>query len=71
MVGLPAAAPLVGEKKAREILYLTRQYSAEEALAMGLVNAVVPDEELDAEVDRWCDQILRRSPRACAWPRSR
>jgi len=52
----------VGEKKAREILYLTRQYSAEEALAMGLVNAVVPDEELDAEVDRWCDQILRRSP---------
>ena len=61
MVGLPAAAQ-VGEKKAREILYLTRQYSAEEALAMGLVNAVVPDEELDAEVDRWCDQILRRSP---------
>jgi naphthoate synthase/2-ketocyclohexanecarboxyl-CoA hydrolase len=53
---------VVGEKKAREILYLTRQYSAEEALAMGLVNAVVPDEELDAEVDRWCTQILRRSP---------
>jgi naphthoate synthase/2-ketocyclohexanecarboxyl-CoA hydrolase len=56
---LPA---VVGEKKAREILYLTRQYSAEEALAMGLVNKVVPDEELDAEVDRWCEQILRRSP---------
>jgi dihydroxynaphthoic acid synthetase len=56
---LPA---VVGEKKAREILYLTRQYSAEEALAMGLVNAVVPDEELDAEVDRWCAEILRRSP---------
>ncbi|WP_217915207.1 enoyl-CoA hydratase-related protein [Miltoncostaea marina] len=53
---------LVGEKKAREILFLTRQYSAEEALAMGLVNAVVPDEELDAEVDRWCEGILRRSP---------
>ena len=53
---------VVGEKKAREILYLTRQYTAEEALAMGLVNAVVPDEELDAEVDRWCAQILRRSP---------
>ena len=47
---------VVGEKKAREILYLTRQYTAEEALAMGLVNAVVPDEELDAEVDRWCDR---------------
>jgi naphthoate synthase/2-ketocyclohexanecarboxyl-CoA hydrolase len=53
---------VVGEKKAREILYLTRQYTAEEALAMGLVNAVVPDEDLDAEVDRWCTQILRRSP---------
>jgi dihydroxynaphthoic acid synthetase len=56
---LPA---VVGEKKAREILYLTRQYTAEEALAMGLVNAVVPDEELDAEVERWCTEILRRSP---------
>jgi dihydroxynaphthoic acid synthetase len=56
---LPA---VVGEKKAREILYLTRQYSAEEALRMGLVNAVVPDEDLDAEVDAWCEQILRRSP---------
>ena len=53
---------MVGEKKAREILYLTRQYSADEALAMGLVNVVVPDEELDAEVDSWCEQILRRSP---------
>jgi dihydroxynaphthoic acid synthetase len=53
---------VVGEKKAREILYLTRQYTADEALAMGLVNAVVPDEELDAEVDRWCTEILRRSP---------
>jgi naphthoate synthase/2-ketocyclohexanecarboxyl-CoA hydrolase len=52
----------VGEKKAREILYLTRQYTAEEALQMGLVNKVVPDEELDAEVDAWCEQILRRSP---------
>ena len=56
---LPA---VVGETKAREIRSLTRPYSAEEALAMGLVNAVVPDDELDAEVDRWCDQILQRSP---------
>ena len=56
---LPA---MVGEKKAREILYLTRQYTAEEALQMGLVNKVVPDGDLDAEVDAWCDQILRRSP---------
>ncbi len=53
---------VVGEKKAREILFLTRQYDAYEALRMGLVNAVVPDDELDAEVDRWCDQILQRSP---------
>ena len=44
---------VVGEKKAREVLFVTRQYTAEEALRMGLVNAVVPDEELDAEVDRW------------------
>ncbi len=56
---LPA---VVGEKKAREILYLTRQYSAQEALEMGLVNKVVPDDQLDAEVDAWCEQILRRSP---------
>jgi naphthoate synthase/2-ketocyclohexanecarboxyl-CoA hydrolase len=56
---LPA---IVGEKKARELLFITRQYTAEEALAMGLVNAVVPDDELDAEVDRWCEQILQRSP---------
>ena len=53
---------VVGEKKAREVLFLTRQYSAQEALEMGLVNAVVEPEELDAEVDRWCAQILRRSP---------
>ncbi|MBJ7454606.1 MAG: enoyl-CoA hydratase/isomerase family protein [Thermoleophilia bacterium] len=53
---------ITGEKKAREILFLTRQYDAHEALAMGLVNAVVEPAELDAEVDRWCEQILRRSP---------
>ena len=53
---------VVGEKKAREILFLTRQYSAQEALEMGLVNRVVPDDALDSEVDAWCDEILRRSP---------
>lgn len=53
---------VVGEKKAREILYLTRQYSAQEAVDMGLANKVVPDTELDAEVDSWCEQILKRSP---------
>lgn len=53
---------IVGEKKAREILFLTRHYSAEEALAMGLINRVVDPAVLDAEVDAWCDDILRRSP---------
>jgi naphthoate synthase/2-ketocyclohexanecarboxyl-CoA hydrolase len=53
---------LVGEKKAREVLFLTRQYSAGEALRMGLINAVVEPADLDAEVDRWCTEILRRSP---------
>jgi naphthoate synthase/2-ketocyclohexanecarboxyl-CoA hydrolase len=53
---------VVGEKKAREVLYLTRQYSAQEALEMGLVNLVVEPEDLDAAVDRWCETILRRSP---------
>ena len=55
-------ARTVGEKRAREIVYLSRRYSAEEALAMGLVNVVVPDERLDDEVDRWCQEILRNSP---------
>ncbi len=55
-------ARTVGEKRAREIVYLSGRYSAEEALAMGLVNVVVPDEELDQEVDRWCQEILRNSP---------
>ena len=53
---------VVGEKKAREILYLTRQYSSQEAVEMGLANKVVPDDQLDAEVDDWCEQILKRSP---------
>ena len=55
-------ARTVGDKRAREIVYLSRRYSAEEALEMGLVNVVVPDERLDDEVDRWCQEILRNSP---------
>ncbi len=54
----------VGQKKAREIWYLCRQYDAREALQMGLVNAVVPLEELEAEGVRWAKQILRMSPLA-------
>ncbi len=53
---------VIGEKKAREVLFLVRQYSAQEALGMGLVNKVVPDDRLDAEVDEWCNDILSRSP---------
>lgn len=62
--GTAYLAHVVGEKKAREIWYLCRRYSAKEALAMGLVNTVVPDDELDAEVDRWCAEICERSPTA-------
>ena len=53
---------VVGEKKAREILFLVRQYDAYEAMDMGLVNKVVPDDQLDDLVDEWCDEILRKSP---------
>jgi len=64
--GTALLARVVGEKKAREMWYLCRRYPAREALAMGLVNAVVPHEELDAEVQRWCDEIMEKSPTALA-----
>lgn len=57
---------IVGEKKAREIWFLCRRYSAQQALDMGLVNSVVPADQLDAEVDRWCQEILALSPTAIA-----
>ena len=55
---------VVGEKKAREIWYLCRKYPAQEALAMGLCNTVVPLVQLDAEVAKWCAEILEKSPTA-------
>ena len=55
---------IVGEKKAREIWYMCRRYTAQEALQMGLVNAVVPHDQLDATVDAWCAELLERSPTA-------
>ena len=55
---------VVGEKKAREIWYLCRRYTAKEALEMGLVNAVVPPDKLEEEVLKWCDEILAKSPGA-------
>jgi dihydroxynaphthoic acid synthetase len=54
---------MVGEKRAREIWMLCRQYTAQEALTLGLVNAVVPAAELEAEVLRWCEDIKGVSPR--------
>ena len=62
--GTAYLARLVGEKKAREIWYLCRQYTARQALEMGLVNAVVPAAELRAETERWCGELLERSPTA-------
>jgi naphthoate synthase len=59
-------ARVVGEKKAREIWYLCRQYSAQDALAMGLVNKVVPAKDLRAEVEQWCRELLDKSPTALA-----
>lgn len=64
--GTAYLARIVGEKKAREIWYLCRRYSAQEAVDMGLANVVVPQDELDAEVDKWCAEILEKSPTAIA-----
>jgi naphthoate synthase len=57
-------ARIVGQKKAREIWFLGRQYDAQQALEMGLVNQVVPLGELEAETVAWCRQMLRWSPMA-------
>jgi 2-ketocyclohexanecarboxyl-CoA hydrolase len=64
--GTAFLARVVGEKKAREIWYLCRKYPADEALAMGLINTVVPHDELDAEVEKWCAEIMALSPTAIA-----
>ncbi len=55
-------ARIVGQKKAREIWYLCRQYNAQDALDMGLVNAVVPTDQLEAEGIKWAQEILEKSP---------
>lgn len=64
--GTAYLARVVGEKRAREIWYLCRRYTAEQAMSFGLVNAVVPADQLDAEVDRWCAELMERSPTALA-----
>src|SRR5947209_14604953 len=53
---------LVGPKKAKEIWFLCRQYDAQEALAMGLINAVVPLDQLEQETVKWCRELLALSP---------
>jgi naphthoate synthase len=57
-------ARILGDKRAREIWYLCRQYDADTMLRWGLVNAVVPGSELRAEVRRWADEMLDKSPTA-------
>ncbi|HHB12973.1 MAG TPA: 1,4-dihydroxy-2-naphthoyl-CoA synthase [Chromatiales bacterium] len=63
-LGASLLARTVGLKKAKEIWFLCRQYDAQEALAMGLVNAVVPLDRLEAETVAWCREMLRLSPTA-------
>jgi naphthoate synthase len=61
-LGSSYLARIVGQKKAREIWYLCRQYDAQQALDMGLVNHVVPYEELETETMKWCREMLAHSP---------
>ncbi len=61
-LGASYLARIVGQKKAREIWYLCRQYSAKEAEQMGLVNKVVPFDQLEDETVSWCETIMERSP---------
>jgi naphthoate synthase len=62
--GASYLARLVGQKKAREIWFLCRQYSAQEAMEMGLVNCIVPVADLEAEGVKWANEILDKSPLA-------
>src|SRR5579885_1156836 len=61
---------VVGHKKAREIWYLCRQYNAQDALEMGLVNTVVPLERLEEEAVQWANEILEKSPIAIRFLKS-
>src|SRR5450759_5273237 len=59
---VPYLTKVVGAKRAREMWMLCRRYTAQQALDMGLVNVVVPRDQLDDEVDRWCEELLSVSP---------
>ena len=63
-LGASYLARVVGQKKAREIWYLCEQYTAQEALEMGLVNMVVPQHQLEDTTVEWCKKIMRHSPLA-------
>ena len=63
-LGSSYLADIIGQKKAREIWYLCRQYGAQEALEMGLVNSVVPVDKLEEEGVQWANEILEKSPTA-------
>lgn len=60
--GASYMARIIGQKKAREIWFLCRQYSAQQALDMGMVNSVVPYDKLEEETVAWCNEILSNSP---------
>ena len=64
--GTAFLAQVIGEKRAREMWYLCRRYTAEQAYHMGLVNVVVPHDKLDEEVSAWCAELMERSPTALA-----
>ena len=64
--GTALLARVVGEKKAREIWYLCRRYSGEQAVQMGLANICVPHDQLDATVQQWAEEICEKSPTAIA-----
>lgn len=55
---------LIGKKKTKEMWMLNRKYTAQQALEMGLVNAVVPADQLEIEVDSWCKELIKRGPQA-------
>jgi naphthoate synthase len=63
-LGSSYLARIVGQKKAREIWYLCRQYTAQQALDMGLINCIVPLDKLEEETLKWCREILQHSPLA-------
>ncbi|MHC1585041.1 MAG: enoyl-CoA hydratase-related protein [Candidatus Syntropharchaeia archaeon] len=62
--GTQCLPKVIGDKKAREVVYLCRRYTAEEAERMGWINKVVPHEKLYEEVEAWCKELLERSPQS-------